>query len=95
MEKHLTDMVSKIIGQVSSNQTEHRRWLEDKINNQTVELKEEIRASEGSQTTGDEIKQLASKFETWAVEVRVKVHFKEKRVKIVTKQISSFWKHHI
>ena len=95
VEKHLTDMVSKIIGQVSSNQTEHRRWLEKKINNQTRELKEEIRASKGNQTTGDEIKQLASKFETWAVEVRVKVHFKEKRVTIVTKRITSFWKHHI
>jgi len=95
VEKNLTEMVSKIIVQVSSNQTEQRRWLENKINNQTLELKEEIRASKGTQTTGDEIKQLAFKFETWAVEVRVKVHFKEKRVKIVTKRITPFCKHHI
>ena len=28
VEKNLTDIVSKIIGQVSSDQTEQRRWLE-------------------------------------------------------------------
>ena len=95
VEKNLTDMVSKIIGQVSSDQTEQRRWLEKKINVQTLELKEEIRASKENQTSGDEIKQLALKFQTWAVEVSVKVNFKEKRVKIVTKRITSFWKHHI
>ena len=61
----------------------------------TLELKEEIRPSKENQTTGDEIKQLALKFQTWAFEVRVKVNFKEKRVKIVTKRITSFWKHHI
>ena len=94
VEKNVTEVVSKIIVQVLSNQTEPRRWLEEKINNQTLELKDEIWASKGNQTAGDEIKQLASKFETWTVEVRVKVHFKEKRVKIVTKRITSFLKHH-
>ena len=95
LSKLITDMVSKIKDQVSSDQTQQRRWLEKKINDQTLELKEEIRPSKENQTTGDEIKQLALKFQTWAFEVRVKVNFKEKRVKIVTKRITSFWKHHI
>ena len=60
VEKNVTEVVSKIIVQVLSNQTEPRRWLEEKINNQTLELKDEIRASKGNQTAGDEIKQLAS-----------------------------------
>ena len=64
VEKNLIDMVSKIIGQVSSDQTKQRRWLEKKINDQTLELKEEIRASKENQTSGDEIKQLALKFQT-------------------------------
>ena len=95
VEENLIYMVSKIIGQVSSDLTEQGRWLEKMMNNHTPELKEEIRASKENQTTGDEIKQLALKFQTWAFEVRVKVNFKEKRVKIVTKRITSFWKHHI
>ena len=42
VEKNVTEVVSKIIVQVLSNQTEPRRWLEEKINNQTLELKDEI-----------------------------------------------------
>ena len=72
-----------------------------KIEKQTQELKQEIKDSKENQTKGhqklsDDIKNLTLKFETWACEGRVKVHFKEKlRVKIVTKRITSFWKHHI
>ena len=50
VEKNLTEMVAKIIYQVSSNQTKERRLLEKKIENQTRELEGEIRASKEEQT---------------------------------------------
>ena len=51
VEKNVTEMVAKIIDQVLTNQTEERRLLEKKIENQTSELKGEIRASQEKQTT--------------------------------------------
>ena len=47
VEKNVTEMVAKIIDQVSTNQAEERRLLEKKIETQTLEL----RASQENQTT--------------------------------------------
>ena len=51
VEKNVAEMVTKIIDQVLTNQTEERRLLEKKIENQTSELKGEIRASQENQIT--------------------------------------------
>ena len=51
VDKHLAnDMVAKIIRQVSSNQTEGRRLLETKIEDQTSELNQVIPAGNTLQT---------------------------------------------
>ena len=51
VDKHLAnDMVAKTIDQVSSNQTEGRRLLETKIENQTLELNQVISAGNTLQT---------------------------------------------
>ena len=51
VDKHLAnDMVAKIIRQVSSNQTEGRRLLETKIEDQTSELNQVIPAGTTLQT---------------------------------------------
>ena len=54
VDKHLAnDMVAKIIRQVSSNQTEGRRLLETKIEDQTSELNQVIPAGTTLQTDLD------------------------------------------
>ena len=51
VDKNLAnDMVAKAIDQVSSNQTEGRRLLETKIENQTLELNQVISAGNTLQT---------------------------------------------
>ena len=50
VDKNLADMVAKTIDQVSSNQTEGRRLLETKIENQTLELNQVISAGNTPQT---------------------------------------------
>ena len=56
VDKNLAnDMVAKIIDQVSSNQTEGRRLLITKIENQTLELNQVISADNTLQTDSHKI----------------------------------------
>ena len=89
------DILQEIQNLKDSEEKETKKF-EQAIRNQTLQLKQEIKVSIENQTNN-----LTSEFEDLAVRVnqtdkgRLKLIFKEKRVKIVTKLITPFQKHQI